>query len=357
MRLDSARSLKDELVSSVVEPMNARSDRVRTAGARALAGPRSAGFTFGIGARATDTIQDVQRTFALGVAPHGADYRLAIRLQRQGLRDSEVIQELTRKAKGEVDVRLVGRIDKRAKKPAATPLWYRSDNRPLLIGSSIAHVLVTAGTLGAFVERAGKTYVLSNNHVLANEGHAKKGDTVLQRAPFDGGKKPAQAVAKLGPFVALKPGGTNFVDAALALLDDQDPALFEAARLRELIGGKDRQIKGLGPVFIDEGVTVYKIGRTTGPTRGRVTAFDLDNVVVNYGIGNLRFDGQIEIEGSGTTTFSDGGDSGSLIVNSKMQAVALLFAGSDSGGKNGAGLTYANPIHKVLGDLKATLLL
>ena len=357
MRLDSARSLKAELVSSVVDPLNVRGDRIRTAGARAMAGATMAAFTLGIGARAIDTVPGVQRTFALGIAPHGDDYRLAIRLQRQALHNSEVIQQLTRKAKGEVDIRLVGRIDKRAKKPAAVPPWYRSDNRPLLIGSSIAHVLVTAGTIGAFVERSGKSYVLSNNHVLANEGQAKKGDTVSQRAPFDGGKKPAQAVAKLGPFVALKSGGTNFVDAALALLDDQDPASFDAAKLRELVAGKDRKLTGLGPAFVNEGATVYKAGRTTGPTKGRITAFDLDNVVVSYGIGNLRFDGQLEIEGTGTTTFSDGGDSGSLIVNSKMEAVALLFAGSDTGGKNGAGLTYANPIQTVLGELKATLLL
>ena len=79
-------------------------------------------------------------------------------------------------------------------------------------------------------------------------------------------------------------------------------------------------------------------------------------MVVNYDVGNLRFDGQIEIEGAGSKSFSDGGDSGSLIVNSRMQAVALLFAGSDTGGRNGAGLTYANPIHRVLNELGATLL-
>lgn len=39
-----------------------------------------------------------------------------------------------------------------------------------------------------------------------------------------------------------------------------------------------------------------------------------------------------------------------------MEAVALLFAGSDTGGRNGVGLTFANPIHRVLKDLKATLL-
>jgi hypothetical protein len=77
---------------------------------------------------------------------------------------------------------------------------------------------------------------------------------------------------------------------------------------------------------------------------------------VSYDTGNLRFDGQIEIEGAGARAFSDGGDSGSLIVNDDMLAIALLFAGGDVGGANGLGLTYANPIHRVLHDLKAQLL-
>lgn len=57
---------------------------------------------------------------------------------------------------------------------------------------------------------------------------------------------------------------------------------------------------------------VAKLGRTTGLTRGRVTAFEMDNVVVEYDAGNLRFDGQVEIEGVGQKPFSDAGDSGSL---------------------------------------------
>jgi hypothetical protein len=38
----------------------------------------------------------------------------------------------------------------------------------------------------------------------------------------------------------------------------------------------------------------------------------MDNVVVEYDAGNLRFDGQVEIEGVGQKPFSDAGDSGSL---------------------------------------------
>ena len=105
---------------------------------------------------------------------------------------------------------------------------------------------------------------------------------------------------------------------------------------------------GLGPDFVDEGTEVAKLGRTTGLTRGRVTAFELDNVVVNLDRGNVRFDNQIEVEGAGDEPFSAGGDSGSLIVDEDRRAVALLFAGGDLGGANGKGLTYANPIRAVL---------
>jgi hypothetical protein len=102
-------------------------------------------------------------------------------------------------------------------------------------------------------------------------------------------------------------------------------------------------------------VQVKKTGRTTARTNGRITAFDLDNVVVEYDMGNVSFDAQIEIEGVGNAPFSQGGDSGSLIVSTSNKAVALLFAGGDSGGSNGLGLTYGNPIGTVLSALDVSL--
>ena len=357
MRLESAQGLKLQLLSEIVEPLAMRSARVSAVRARAAAAPlgvRSVvaeASLFSVGARAIDTVSEVQRSLALGVAPHARGYRLAIRLQRAALRDSAIVEHLRKQAKGEVDIRMVGRIDKRATAQAA---WYLRNTRPLLIGASVGHVEVTAGTLGAFVERGGAVCLLSNNHVLANEDLAAPRDWILQRAALDGGKEPRERVARLSGSVRLKRREANLVDAAIAALEKgkaYDPRL-----LRSLVNGADRKLKGLGPEFLDEGAVVYKVGRTTGPTKGRVTAFDLDNVVVNYELGNLRFDGQIEIEGAGTRPFSDGGDSGSLIVDSGMKAVALLFAGSDTGGRNGAGLTFANPIHRVLNDLKAKLL-
>jgi len=107
------------------------------------------------------------------------------------------------------------------------------------------------------------------------------------------------------------------------------------------------------PVHPDLGVT--KVGRTTGVTHGRITAIEVDNLVIGYDVGDISFDGQIEIESTGEGPFSSGGDSGSLILDADTRACALLFAGSESGGSNGRGLTYANPVSPVLDQLEIEL--
>jgi hypothetical protein len=284
-----------------------------------------------------------QRTIALGIvpAPKG-QAKLAIRVQRQALMpDAERIAE---KAKGEADIRYIGRVSKRQ-----IP-WYQTRQRPLAIGISVGHFKITAGTLGCFVRPTrGGPHILSNNHVLANENRAKRGDAIIQAGRFDGGLRPRDVIAKLAKFVTLKPGQANLVDCAIATL--RDTFEFNRTEIRDL-----GALAGVRTAPVDDGTTVHKHGRTTGLTHGRVTAIELDDVTVAFDEGNLSFDDQIEIEGSGDLPFSDGGDSGSLIVDDSLHAVGLLFAGGDQGGSNGRGLTYANPIATVLDQLGVTLL-
>lgn len=329
MLLDHARALKatllNRLVAEVASPAMVR--------------------TLGIRSQAVSSESEALRSIAIGIANSGQQHLLAIRVQRRMLLDHPIIDRIRKEAKGEVDVRYVGRISK-----LETPASLQKRRRPLVIGCSIGHFKITAGTLGCFVKsRANQaTLMLSNNHVLANENDAKAGDAILQPGRVDGGTKPDDVVAKLLKFVRLKPTQTNFVDCAVA-------APITGIKFNSKKLGGFGSLKGLGPAFLDEGTAVRKVGRTTGETTGRVTAFELDNVVVGYGIGNLRFDDQIEIEGAGDHSFSDGGDSGSLIVTGDNLGVALLFAGGDSGGANGMGLTYANPLKTVLDALKVDL--
>ena len=236
--------------------------------------------------------------------------------------------------------------------------------RPAPGGVSIAHVKVTAGTLGLLAHRAtGEPMILSNNHVLANSNDARPGDAILQPGPYDGGT-PKDAIAKLVDFVPigfserelgslgrfleralggllapvglglrrLPSGRTNLVDAAIAAPLSRDlvaPDILE-------IG----PVHGTAPATL--GLTVKKSGRTTGLTRGKVTGLDA-TVEVGYGGKTAVFRSQIVSD-----ILSRGGDSGSLIVDDANRAVGLLFAG-------GATTTILNPIDTVLAALGVRL--
>jgi hypothetical protein len=102
---------------------------------------------------------------------------------------------------------------------------------------------------------------------------------------------------------------------------------------------------------------VVKVGRTTGGTRGFVSAIGVSVGVFMTTQGYRQqafFSNQIQIE-SEVGDFSDGGDSGSVVFNEDMDAVGLIFAGARDGARGGGKLSYANPMGLVLGALNATL--
>jgi hypothetical protein len=298
-----------------------------------------------VSAQPISAVDTTFRTLAVGIAPLSRmQYRIAVRVQRRALLEGPHIDRIRKAARGEVDVRYVGQIVKRA-----TP-WYRRRGRPLRIGLSVGHYNITVGTLGAFIRRRSDNAlgILSNNHVLADENRGSAGDDNLQPGKYDGGTRPNDVIGALARFVRLSTSKVNFVDCAVGILK---PSIGHVLEIKGV-----GQLTGVGPVP-ETRARVSKLGRTTGLTRGRVTAFELDNVIVGYDIGNLRFDGQIEIEGAGAGPFSDGGDSGSLIVDGDRRGVGLLFAGGDQGGTNGRGLTYASPLEDVLDRLTVDLVI
>ena len=162
MNLDSVRELKQALAARVL-PQIETAITARSAFGRA-AGPV---------ARAAEP----PRTLALGVSPKGkTDFQLAVRVQQRVFEASREVGLIKKQAKGEVDVRYVGRIQKHAAR------WYQQRQRPVLIGSSVGQFKITAGTLGCFVQAraGGGVCILSNNHVLADENRARKGDAIVQ---------------------------------------------------------------------------------------------------------------------------------------------------------------------------------
>lgn len=338
---DDARELKEQLTQSLTD--------VRSRGVQASAA------------------QDAP-LLSLGLAPQrDGGFLVAVRYPL-GTSTARMLARRAREAIGpQADVRRTGRIRALAGGPlgrarvlpTAQAAGETGRSRPLRPGVSIAHVLVTAGTLGGFValddpaatDGAGPgaaTHVLSNWHVLVGSTSARAGDPVLQPGPADGGTEPEDRVGVLDRSVPIVAGRRSLVDCATARLDagiEVDPT-YPAGRLT-----------GVAAVRGDE--AVEKVGRTTGLTQGRVTAIELDGVAVGYGedVGTIVLDGQIEIESTGTGPFSRGGDSGSIVYRPEdMAGIGLLFAGSETGGDDGTGLTYVNPLGTVLEQLGARLI-
>lgn len=246
--------------------------------------------------------------------------------------------------------------------------------RPVRPGLSVGHPSGSAGTLGAFVRKDGDVYILSNNHVLARLNEAAIGDPILQPGPADGGTlfdqiahlsafsrvrfldeiaepEPPPGSGALGDLLrrlaelltgkqyADRPSNTpllppdNTVDAALAHLVDsisRDPTII------------DVEGPPTGVVAPALGMRVLKSGRTTGLTTAQIVQLDV-TVDVQYGTRTARFTNQIM-----TSTLSDYGDSGSLVLDYKRRAVGLLFSGSPS-------VSVINPIQAVLDTLGVEL--
>lgn len=264
--------------------------------------------------------------------------------------------------------------------------------RPAPGGVSVGHFNITAGTLGCWVQKDGQLYILSNNHVLANSNSASAGDPVLQPGPADGGQTSEDRVATLSDYVLIgfegddeggngngggdggdggspcptanavsellnamaavtgsktrlkpyRPDSTlhprprtteNLVDAAIALPDSPEDADLEILDIGTIAGIREGEL----------GMPVKKSGRTTGFTTGQIQQIDV-TARVNYGPNRTAtFTNQL-MAGS----MSQGGDSGSAVLDNDNNIVGLLFAGSST-------TTLINRIQDVFDGLGVSL--
>jgi hypothetical protein len=194
--------------------------------------------------------------------------------------------------------------------------------------------------------------ILSNNHVVAGENRGVRGtDQIMQ--PGTGAFTPADHAATLTDYanITASPAGAtpatggvifNDVDAGVATV--QGGVAFRQAYLpaRSLTPPS-------GHIAASVGDHVYKVGRTTGLTRGIVTAVAAVVGPIPYGPGPCWFRGGIIVDGLGGTMFSDHGDSGSAIIKEGTgEVVGLLFAGNGTD-------TFACPIDAVLAALSCTI--
>jgi hypothetical protein len=225
---------------------------------------------------------------------------------------------------------------------AANPYQSRNTHFGVSGGNinDISRAYCCSGTLGSLVTDGTTRYILSNNHILARQDQAAVGEDISQPGLIDNGCAVATLVAD---FTKASPLGSN-VDAALAALRS---GTMDSTGFIEGIGTISSST--LNPSV---GMAVIKSGRTTGTTTGTIASVNTSvNVQYQKSCGKGRkyvvsYTNQVVINSS---TFSAGGDSGSLILsNTTFHPVALLYAGSSS-------TTIGNPIAEVLTRLGSAL--
>ncbi len=243
--------------------------------------------------------------------------------------------------------------------------------RPAHGGCSIGHYQTTAGTLGCLVKRDGELYILSNNHVIANSNSALIGDIILQPGPYDGGSFSQDQIAVLSKFVPIifeeENGNTscrltntivtwlNFIsglmgrktriraykiqnsenktDCAIAKPFNQADVTTDILQIGTISGYSNAEL----------GLAVKKSGRTTGFTDGLIGQVDVTSRV-SYGTNKTALFTDQLLAGA----MSQGGDSGSAVLDHNNNIVGLLFAGSES-------TTLINRITNVFNELGVEL--
>lgn len=244
----------------------------------------------------------------------------------------------------------------------------RARYRPATPGISCGHYRVTCGTLGCLVRRGSQVYILSNNHVLANTNLASQGDAILQPGQFDGGSAGEDTLAQLEEWIPLRTGNeaaeSRWARATTRVLNwvaglSGAGIRWQALRLRPSENRVDCAIaRPLTPDLVSPeimhigaprgvregllGMQVQKTGRTTGHTTGRITQMDV-TAQVDYNGQKVTFVDQLMATG-----MSQGGDSGSAVLDMEGYVVGLLFAGSEVA-------TLFTPIQLVLDTLRVEL--
>ena len=243
--------------------------------------------------------------------------------------------------------------------------------RPVPGGCSISHTEVSAGTLGCWVQKGDYIYMLSNNHVIANSNEASIGDLILQPGSHDGGINPEDIIAELSDFIPIhfqeetQASSCNLMQWITSCLNGLSKITGSKTRLKayriqkrdnktdcaiarpisvEDIAMEILQIGTIAAIKEAEiDMNIKKSGRTTGLTTGTIEQTDV-TVSVSYGQNKTAVFTDQLLAGA----MSQGGDSGSAILDMHNNLVGLLYAGSVTS-------TLINRIQNVFGELKITL--
>jgi len=211
-------------------------------------------------------------------------------------------------------------------------------DRPVGLGASISHVRGGPGSMGLVVGRREEIgwFLLSACHILAPAG-AETGDAVVQPAVSHAGTEP---IALLVDHEPLQGGeGVNRFDAAVARIINSEDVVP-----RVPVIGEVRRPVIRARLF----ASVRKYGAATLATLGVISKAST-RARFDFDAEEYVFDQVIEVTGCGGP-FSEGGDSGALVVDALSQRpLGLIIGGVDQ-------RTYVSPLSPILRRFKCFLL-
>lgn len=207
--------------------------------------------------------------------------------------------------------------------------------RPVIGGYSIGSATGSGnGTMGCLVKSNNVKFLLSNNHVLANENREPLGNNIVQPAVKEGGQQPRDVIGYLSKYILINfINPVNFVDCALGSLTNESIAISSIAYIGKL--------KGTRPINMSD--EVLKVGSATERTYGNVLVVNATLTVGFLSGSEAVFKKQII-----TTKMTDKGDSGALLLDKKNYALGLFFADSSSN-------SFFNTMDYVLNSLNVEL--
>ena len=259
-----------------------------------------------------------------------------------------------------MDVYYTGKVTVEENPPAlpfsaqsGSPIWF-SHSEKIACGSSVTTSQVfDAGTFGFLAKLSdGRLVGFSNNHVTGECNHTPPGMHILSPSPLDASPSSPPPVA-IGTHFALLP--LNSGDPNQISLQETDAAVFLITRpdlVTSMQGnGFYDTPADVGPLSAN--LRVKKVGRTTGLRAGTVLGEMVVPFYIPYKSNKFQsivyFSGVWAVQGDGGNTFSEPGDSGSLVVTlDGKQAVGVVFAGGNN-------VSYVLPIGKILALFNMTL--
>lgn len=190
---------------------------------------------------------------------------------------------------------------------------YREKHRPIKAGVSMCCRYNTACTSGIPVWHEGRRKALMNRHCCErlNRVSPVKGDPVMQPSFFDDGNPETDIVGFVDTWYNATPSRDNLMDAGLVTLtEDMQPILVEGQYKEEIAS-------------VSVGDLLWKEGRTTGKTEGKVIATGATSLVRRRDNTVMKFVNQIITE-----KMLEGGDSSSIAFKGDKIAAQGFAGGS-----------------------------